>query len=670
MPCRPPHRVDRRRQSTQSQGARHRRLHRRPAGARHAAGGAARRPRHGRRRRPAHGRWLHRGPRHLARRHLRRCPSCVGASGRRLQPGTVTIAPSWPATCSFSDRLRVTLQQPPPTAVPRARRSTRPSPASPTPSARDAVGVLLTGMGRDGALGLQAHARPRRVHHRSGRGDQRGLRHAGRRAWPSTRSTASSRSPTIAPALRQLRAVRRRGGRVMNRSPSPTREFAALRELPARRGRARLRRQPRRDSLAYSVAERMRARGRATSPSYLALARPADRRRRAAGAARRGDHPGDALLPEPAADPRAAPARAARAAAAGGRPRPAAAHLERRLLHRRGALHDRDAAARAAAGARRAGTSRWSPPTSRPRALAAAGAARYAERAFVMTDAARPAAVLRPRRRRRQLRGASDEIRDARRVPAPQPRHRAAAVRARRARPRALPQRHDLLRPRDDARADAARCTTACATAATCSSVTPRRCGRSATTSRLVPLGDAFVYRAARRRRRAPRGACPTAAPEDEPRPTERRPPAPQRGPSTGWPRWSRGSPCRHPRPSHRRRRRATRWSPCGPLSQRGSTPRPRTSRPSVPRPTPLRAEAYYLRGLALATSARRRRAGRAAQGGLPRPAATGSRTSCSPASLDRLGDRARPPRAPTGRPPSTLGARPVDAAAARARRP
>ena len=55
-----------------------RRLHRRPAGARHAAGRAARRPASHHRRRPAHGRGLRRGPGPLARRSL---PAACG--GRR-----------------------------------------------------------------------------------------------------------------------------------------------------------------------------------------------------------------------------------------------------------------------------------------------------------------------------------------------------------------------------------------------------------------------------------------------------------------------------------------------------------------------------------------------------------------------------------------------------------
>ena len=80
-------------------------------------------------------------------------PVSVGASGRRLQPGTVTIAPSG-MNLVVHRELRVTTEEPP--------RSQYHVPGIDVTFASvadavggDAVGVLLTGMGRDGALGLK-----------------------------------------------------------------------------------------------------------------------------------------------------------------------------------------------------------------------------------------------------------------------------------------------------------------------------------------------------------------------------------------------------------------------------------------------------------------------------------------------------------------------------------
>jgi two-component system chemotaxis response regulator CheB len=80
-------------------------------------------------------------------------PVMVGANGRRLQPGTVTVAPSG-LNLVVHDQLRVTTHEPPPTQyhVPGID-ATFTSVSENFGS--DAIGVLLTGMGRDGALGLK-----------------------------------------------------------------------------------------------------------------------------------------------------------------------------------------------------------------------------------------------------------------------------------------------------------------------------------------------------------------------------------------------------------------------------------------------------------------------------------------------------------------------------------
>jgi two-component system, chemotaxis family, protein-glutamate methylesterase/glutaminase len=82
-------------------------------------------------------------------------PVVVGESGRRLQPGTVTIAPSGGNLLVQDDRLRVLCVPPDPGQfhVPGIDATFRSVADALGP---DAVGVLLTGMGRDGAAGLLA----------------------------------------------------------------------------------------------------------------------------------------------------------------------------------------------------------------------------------------------------------------------------------------------------------------------------------------------------------------------------------------------------------------------------------------------------------------------------------------------------------------------------------
>jgi two-component system chemotaxis response regulator CheB len=82
-------------------------------------------------------------------------PVRVGESGRRLEPGTVTLAPSGGNLLVQDDRLRVLVTPPEPGQfhVPGIDATMRSVASALGP---DAVGVLLTGMGRDGAAGLLA----------------------------------------------------------------------------------------------------------------------------------------------------------------------------------------------------------------------------------------------------------------------------------------------------------------------------------------------------------------------------------------------------------------------------------------------------------------------------------------------------------------------------------
>lgn len=82
-------------------------------------------------------------------------PVVVGASGRRLLPGTVTIAPSGCNLRVQDDRLRVLCTPPEPGQfhVPGIDPCFSSVADALGPAA---IGVLLTGMGRDGAVGLKA----------------------------------------------------------------------------------------------------------------------------------------------------------------------------------------------------------------------------------------------------------------------------------------------------------------------------------------------------------------------------------------------------------------------------------------------------------------------------------------------------------------------------------
>jgi two-component system, chemotaxis family, protein-glutamate methylesterase/glutaminase len=81
-------------------------------------------------------------------------PVVVGQSGRRLAPGTVTIAPSGGNLIVQDDRLRVLCEPPAPGQfhVPGIDASFASIATALGPAA---CGVLLTGMGRDGAAGLR-----------------------------------------------------------------------------------------------------------------------------------------------------------------------------------------------------------------------------------------------------------------------------------------------------------------------------------------------------------------------------------------------------------------------------------------------------------------------------------------------------------------------------------
>jgi chemotaxis response regulator CheB len=80
-------------------------------------------------------------------------PVTVGAHGQRLQPGTVTIAPSG-LNLLVHAQLRVTTHEPPPSQFHVPGIDATFSSVADAVGA-EVVGVLLTGMGRDGAAGLK-----------------------------------------------------------------------------------------------------------------------------------------------------------------------------------------------------------------------------------------------------------------------------------------------------------------------------------------------------------------------------------------------------------------------------------------------------------------------------------------------------------------------------------
>jgi two-component system chemotaxis response regulator CheB len=80
-------------------------------------------------------------------------PVAVGSSGKRLLPGTVTVAPSG-LNLIVHDQLRVTTQEPPRSQYHVPGIDATFGSLADTVGA-DAIGLLLTGMGRDGAAGLK-----------------------------------------------------------------------------------------------------------------------------------------------------------------------------------------------------------------------------------------------------------------------------------------------------------------------------------------------------------------------------------------------------------------------------------------------------------------------------------------------------------------------------------
>ena len=253
------------------QADRDRRLDRRAAGAAHPAAVAARRPRPGRPGRAAHGGRLHPRPGLLARPAGARCPWWSGGSGRRLAPGTITVAPSGVNLLVQDVRMRVVCVPPDPGSS-TSPASTSASRASPTRWARTRsaccspawAGTVLPGckqmrdrgattLGQDEATST-VYGMPQAAHALDAVDTQLPIERDG---------AGHARAGGAAVKVKLTdRAVRR----------------AARAAVPGRR--AGLRREPPRSRMAYSVAERLRESGAADVTAYLAmLDDPAERQR-------------------------------------------------------------------------------------------------------------------------------------------------------------------------------------------------------------------------------------------------------------------------------------------------------------------------------------------------------------------------------------------------------
>ncbi len=190
-------------------------------------------------------------------------PVVQGESGRRLQPGTITIAPSG-RNLLVRDQLRVVCEPAPEKQfhVPGIDASF----ASIADSVGDgAIGVLLTGMGRDGAVGLKAMRDRGATTLGQDEATSRRLRHAARRL------RARRGGAPAADRRDRTRAAHPRARSVLVRIELSSEEFVEVRTLLDRTA-GLVFDESRRDSLAYSVGERMRACGAA---KVVRLPRPA-----------------------------------------------------------------------------------------------------------------------------------------------------------------------------------------------------------------------------------------------------------------------------------------------------------------------------------------------------------------------------------------------------------